>query len=515
MPFHDQPSESRRRISRRRVLRVSAAGGAVLGLEGLSFLSRLPRVSAAEARLEPSLVRLDESIEPLVKLLEETPREKLLEAVAERVRGGTPYAAVLAALQLAGVRNVQPRPSVGFKFHAVLVVNSAHLASQASPDNERWLPIFWALDYFKDAQARTQRDSGWRMGAVDETKVPRDADAARDALRRAMNDWDEAAADAAAAGVARHCKPDAAFELFAHYGPRDFRDIGHKAIFVANSFRTLKTIGWQHAEPVLRSLAYALLRFDDRNPAKEDLAPDRPWKHNLELAPKVAAGWHEGRADDGAAKALLATLRSGTEQDAAAQVVQMLADGIGPATVWDAILGGAGELTMRDPNIITLHAMTTCNALRYAFGASRDDHTRRMLMLQGASFLPLFRGRGRVRHDVRVDSFEPVTPKESGDAAVTEIFNQAGSDRMAAATKALGYLQTGAPAHGLIDHARRLVFLKGNDSHDYKFSSAVLEDYGQLSPAWRDRFLASSLFLLPTPAERDNALVERTRAALG
>ena len=71
------------------------------------------------------------------------------------VQTGTLTAPVL----LAGVRNVQPRP-VGFKFHAVLVVNSAHLASQASPDTDRWLPIFWALDYFKDAQARTARESG-------------------------------------------------------------------------------------------------------------------------------------------------------------------------------------------------------------------------------------------------------------------------------------------------------------------------------------------------------------------
>jgi hypothetical protein len=30
---------------------------------------------------------------------------------------------------LAGVRNIEPRPSVGFKFHAVLVVNPVHLAS--------------------------------------------------------------------------------------------------------------------------------------------------------------------------------------------------------------------------------------------------------------------------------------------------------------------------------------------------------------------------------------------------
>ena len=38
---------------------------------------------------------------------------------------------------------------VGFKFHAVLVVNSAHLASQAASDRDRWLPLFWSLDNFK------------------------------------------------------------------------------------------------------------------------------------------------------------------------------------------------------------------------------------------------------------------------------------------------------------------------------------------------------------------------------
>ena len=84
-----------------------------------------------------------------MRLLEETPREKVLEAFAARIEKGTSYREVVAALLLAGVRNIQPRPSVGFKFHAVLVVNSAHLASISSPDEHRWLPIFWALDQFK------------------------------------------------------------------------------------------------------------------------------------------------------------------------------------------------------------------------------------------------------------------------------------------------------------------------------------------------------------------------------
>ena len=124
---------------------------------------------------------------------------------------------MLAALLLAGVRNVQPRPSVGHKFHAVLVVNSAHLASLASPDTDRWLPIFWALDYFKSSQAQDVREGNWTMGPVDESAVP-PARRARAAFATAMDNWDEAAADAAVAGLARSAGANEIYELFFRYG---------------------------------------------------------------------------------------------------------------------------------------------------------------------------------------------------------------------------------------------------------------------------------------------------------
>src|SRR5207244_8343000 len=125
-----------------------------------------------EAEINPNLVRLNADIEPLVRVIEDTPREKLLEEVAGRIRKGTSYREVLAALLLAGVRNIQPRPNVGFKFHAVLVINSAHLASLAAPDAERWLPLFWALDNFKGAQATNMKESGWRLKPGDESRLP-------------------------------------------------------------------------------------------------------------------------------------------------------------------------------------------------------------------------------------------------------------------------------------------------------------------------------------------------------
>jgi hypothetical protein len=186
----------------------------LLGLGDLAFLAQLPGVPRQEALLDPRSVRLQPELEPLVRWLEDTPRERLLEEAAQRIRQGLPYRELLAALLLAGVRNIQPRP-VGFKFHAVLVVNSAHLASLASPDADRWLPVFWALDHFKDSQARDVREGDWTMGGK-EAAVPAPAKA-RQAFIEAMDNWDEAAADAATAGLVRGIKPAEMFELFCRF----------------------------------------------------------------------------------------------------------------------------------------------------------------------------------------------------------------------------------------------------------------------------------------------------------
>ncbi|HQU46395.1 MAG TPA: hypothetical protein PK867_26545, partial [Pirellulales bacterium] len=376
-----------------------------------------------EAKSDTSVVPLSPDIGPLVRLLEETPRERLLEEVAGRIRGGTSYKEVLAALLLAGVRNVEPRPSVGFKFHAVLVVNSAHLASISSPPEHRWLPIFWALDYFKSAQAQDRRENeqrgkkDWTMGPVDESAVP-DAAKSKAMFIEAMNDWDEANADAAAAGLARTAKPAEVYELFSRFGCRDFRAIGHKAIFVANSWRTLDSIGWQYAEPVLRSLAYALLQHEDGNPAQNDLDADRPGRKNLERSQKLRADWQQGKLDGQATGELLTTLHNGSPDEACEQVIEMLNRGVAPQSVWDAVLVGSGELLPRQPGIVSLHAVTSANALHYAFQANPDDATRRLLVLQGAAFVALFRGamqgRGKVA-EVDLRQLEPVALSDAND----------------------------------------------------------------------------------------------------
>jgi hypothetical protein len=482
-----------------------------------SSIARLPRVSADEAKLDPKLVRLAPEIEPLVRLLEDTPRDKLLEEVGQRVRDKkVTYREVLAALLLAGVRNVQPRP-VGFKFHTVLVVNSAHLASLASPEEDRWLPIFWALDYFKDAQARDVKEGDWSLGPVDEKSVP-SAGRARADLAQALERWDVAATDAAAAGFARAAKPEQAFELFCRFGARDFRDIGHKAIYVSNAYRTLRHIGWQHAEPVLRSLAYALLAHEGDNPADRDADADRAWRKNQERVRRIHEGWDHAKESADATPAMLKSLREGSSDDACETVVELLNRGAAPAAIWDAILGGSCELLMRKRGILSLHAVTTANALHFAFQTSTDDTTRRLLLLQNAAFVPMFRGvMGKDLPPSPIEQLEPIATKagvDERDEVVGEILHDVTDDKPAAAGKLLGYLKQGHDAAPLMHAARRLLFRKGDNPHDYKFSSAVFEDYGHVSPTWRDRFLATSLFMLRGSGDKDNVLVNRMRAAL-
>jgi hypothetical protein len=330
-----------------------------------------------------------------------------------------------------------------------------------------------------------------------------------------MDAWDEEAADVAAVGIARDGSSDQLFELFCRYGIRDFRDIGHKAIFVANSFRTLDVIGWQHAEPVLRSLAYALLDRggDAVNPAQADLPADRPLRRNLGRAADVRRGWFGRERRSDVTREVVRLLRTASTDGVSDLAIRLLNEGAAPESLFDGFFAAAGELLMRSPGIRSLHAVTFTNAVRYAWGRCANEDTRLLLLLQNAAFLPLFRGEPRAE-GIAIDDFEPAPVAAEVNEGLEEIFGAISSDRLTASRKMLGWLKAHPDVTPLADAARRLIFLKGRNSHDYKYSSAVLEDYPQVHGEWRNRFLASSAFYLRGSGEADNELVQRTRAAL-
>jgi len=505
------------RIHRRKFVAGSIGLGALASVGDFSFLGSLPRVTGQQVNAAGDWVRLAADIDPLVRLLEETPRARVLEEVAGKIRRGASYQELLAATMLAGVRGIQPRP-VGFKFHAVLVVNSAHLAAMSAADRDRWLPLFWAIDNFKVSQERNGREGNWHMRPIDDGQLPATAQA-RDRFIQAMDRWDEEGADRAIVSLVRSAGAADISELFWRYGARDFRSIGHKAIFAANAWRTLQTIGWRHAEPIMRSLAYALLAHDAAgNPAERNEPADIPWRENQTRAARIRAAWQTGRVSEEATRDFLAALRSGTAAEGSEQVVTLLNRDISPNAIWDGLFLMAGECLMRQPGIVGLHCVTTVNALYYAYQTSGNDETRRLMMLQAAAFLPMFReamrARGNVRDDVRIDTLDPIEVRGTGNEAVEDIFSEVSRNRQVAAQKTISYLQNNGDPEALLAAARRLVFTKGTDSHDYKFSEAILEDFYHATPALRNRFLATGMFYLKGTGSRDTDLLQRTRAAL-
>jgi hypothetical protein len=476
---------------------------------GVGGLAWLPRLRADELAVQPNHVRFNNDIEPLVQLLEITSQEKIVDRVLDEIRTGRSYQELLAALFLAGIRNVQPRPSVGFKFHSVLVVHSAHQASLAAVDEHRWTPLLWSIDYFKRAQQSDASEGDWTMAAAPSANVPEPTQALQ-SLDQALSRWDVDAADAAATVVARTASAGQILNLLAKHAARDYRSIGHKSIYLANAFRTLGVIGWQHSEPVVRSLCYAILNHTgDPNPAQSDLDVDRVGRSNWLRVDTMSNGWFAGDRKPIESATVAQELRTASPEQAADFVVQLINSGCHPENVYDGIMLAAAEMVSRQAAIVPLHAVTTSNAMRFLYRNVNDERTRQWLLLQNASFIPHFRESAVARGQLSDVDLLELDPTAGANASLETLFKQIGTDRKGAAESVLNLSQQSSVAHNLIGRAREFVFLKGNDAHDYKFSSAAIEDYYQIDPAWRSRYLAGCSYLLHGEGEQTTALAKR------
>jgi hypothetical protein len=501
-------------FGRRRFLQSASAMGLGLGLGSWEALGIITPARAADMAVGPDAVRFRPEIEPVVRWIEETPQDRALEVALGHLKEGLSYRDLLSGLFLAGIRNVKPHP-IGFKFHAVMVINSAHLLGQTAAVSDRLLPLLWALDNFKKSQAQDIKEGDWTLARVDESRLP-SPDRAKAEFARAMDAWDAGAADVAAAALCRTAGAAEAMESFYRYGIRDQRNIGHKPIYTMQCWRTLQAIGWQHAEPVLRSLALGQLDLtnDTRHVAVG------PYEANLENARRIRDGWQANKPDPAATRSLLETIRQATPEAASAEAVELLNRGVAPDSLWDAVMLAANECLVRAPGILAIHAVTSANALHFIYGASGDETNRRLALLQAVGWQPLFRARLNASgtSTMAIDALEPKTPEAKGDEAVGDIFTTITKTKESkddAAAKAVGYLNEGGSADLLFAAARRMIFHKGTDSHDYKYGAAAWEECLLASdPKWRTPLAAAMMFNLPGSKTPDSPLMNKAREAV-
>jgi hypothetical protein len=485
-----------------------------------SFLKQATAMAAAlgAARLARAISTSDSPVQTdLVPFLIETDRDRLLERLVARIRDGLDYPTLLGAIAEASVRQVRPYPHVGFKYHAFMVLQAVHRTTRLGRPEERWLPVLWAADLFKGSQAEEQSLGTWALGPAPEQLVP-PAHKAEGAFRDAMERWDPEAADAAVVGLARSLSRERLFALLFRYGARDFRAIGHKAITVANCHRLLGVVAPEHTEPMLRSLVLALLNHrGEPNPADGDLAPDLPWRRNLVLANQTKADRDgTGEGANGAVTAILKVLREGSDEDASRAVLGGVARGVPEQQLWTPIFLAAGELMLKQSGIISVHANTSVNALHYAYRHMGDPRARRLMLLQAAVFLPLFRDLlGGERRRLRIDTFEALDQDVDPGSALEDIFASVSVDRVDAARKTLGYLASGGAEPPYMRLARHYIVERNTGFHDYKFAEAAFENAAAMQSPWRERYLAASVLYLNGSADKANETVRQARSLLG
>ena len=198
---------------------------------------------------------------------------------------------------------------------------------------------------------------------------------------------------------------------------------------------------------------------------------------------EIPKTWRGGRRDDAARNELVRTLREVSELDAGRAVIDLLKGGVSTASIWEALFATAAELVLRRPSVVPVHAQTSANAFHYVFQHARAESTQLLALLQSAAFMPRFGRRVRnARPDLRIDALEPLAVPGNGADTLRDAFSELPHDRTAGARKALHYLQHGGSAERLIASARRQLARNGRHAHEYKFTEAALENYGEWRP---------------------------------
>ncbi len=505
---------------RRQFLKTSL--GATLFADLQSFLP-ISQAVASDVELERGLVRFGPDMDSLVKLIERTPREKCIPVFMDQFTSGLSYRRFLAALFLAAARTGD--------LHQLAQVYAAHRTSSSVRIEERLLPLFWVLDRIKKGQEH--KDSSTHFLQAAKGTLPKPSEAV-DVFQTAMLNSDQAQAELAALSLARSEGPRHAMYRLWEFASRNLAGtLGHMPIGIANAWRTLDAIGWNHAEPALRYMATEISRFPG----------DRTYAPNLERVQAsitmLPPGWTSHESSRQAALSLYDLLRAGDAQTACNYICSALTSGSAQAgAMWDGISLAAADTIFRYGiggsaiGGVLVHAVTSTNALRFGFGVVREPATKLLHLLQAASvtadyFVSQAREDGQLRDmnliedldeaeasigDSYEDVFELLPPKADNRDQQSPA-ERAASD--AASRMAFGLLRDADSDLAFLQTARSFLVRKATeDPHDLKYPAACFEDASLVSPKWRPYLLASSVHALHGTRSESSPLLIQARDAI-
>ena len=446
------------------------------------------------------------ALESLVTLMQETPAQRLVPIIVERMQQGTELRQVVAAAALANARAFGGEDYVGF--HTMMAISPAFYMSRELPADKHALPVLKVL--FRNSariqeagKAQTDTLRPVTAGSLPQGRM------GGEVLRENVRAADINAAERTFATLARNSPEDAFNDLW--MAVEDQPDV-HRVVLPYRAWDLLVIIGREQAHTLLRQSVRFCVRAERPNIVQHytelrTLIPrlvDRRDLLNRTPGTRVP--------DDAWVEQMIRTIFSNSASEAASAVADALAEGIAPDAIGEALSLAANQLVLRDsgrtqseaqPNkpvgsthgdSVGVHASDSVNAWRNMSRVA-NSRNRVVCLLLGAYHVARDRS---YRPDSRwaqtypsAEAIAAVRNREQ-DPLLRELDNAIrGRDQMRAAAIAQVYGEEGHPIRGimhvLLDHA----ISSDGALHAEKYYRTVTEEFYNTRETFRWRHVVA------------------------
>jgi len=446
-------------------------------------------------------------LESLVRLMQETPANKLLPTLADKLKSGTELGRLVAAGALANARTFGGEDYVGF--HTMMALAPALHMARELPEALQPLPVFKVL--YRNTN-RIQERGGRKdeaLHAVQPGTLPAGSDGGK-LLREAVHRKDVQAAEQTLASLTQLSSEDALNQLL--HSVQEHTEV-HRVVLPYRAWDLLGLIGKEQAHTLLRQSVRYCVQAESWQQTATDHQPRTILAKLLEQHKLLDRTPGTRTTEDKWVDELSQTFFKSTPEQAAAAAAAALADGFAPDNIGQAISLAANQLVLRDhgrpPNSesagkpvgsvhgdsIGVHASDSANAWRNLARVSNARNTFACLIL-GAYQVAL----DRTERGGDFQNWSPVPVKWHLD----RIKSTEADALMREADEAIRQnLQAHAAAivsrYGELDHDPRPVFdlmlryavSEDGALHAEKYYRTVTEEFATSRPAFRWRQLVA------------------------
>lgn len=281
-------------------------------------------------------------LESLVRLMQETPANKLLPALADKLKSGTELSRLVAAGALANARTFGGEDYVGF--HTMMALApSLHMAREL-PDALQPLPVFKVL--YRNTN-RIQERGGRKeevLHAVKPATLP-EGRAGSDVLREAVRRKNCDEAEQTFAALSQHSAEDALNHLL--FAVQDETEV-HRVVLPYRAWDLLDLIGKEQAHTLLRQSVRYCVKAESGRRATTGNEPRTLLPKLLEQHKLLGRAPGNRGAEDKWVDELSQTFFKSTPEQAAEAAATALAEGFAPDDIGQAISLAANQLVLRD-----------------------------------------------------------------------------------------------------------------------------------------------------------------------